>query len=210
MLVARMKIQVQCPWVRELAKNGVNVNVLQCIPQQNGPGSSSLCLVTSESLKSEELRAVVKNTPSVEKAVFKETLRDSTYIGIVKTRRCACAVTGIPFKHLIKVNPSTEFLNFTALFEDGEEFKRFIDELENKHITMVVEEVSHSASDIPLPVLTAKQEKLLKTALKVGFYDTPRKTKMAELARAFGTSPRAVSEMLRRAHKKIAESLLNT
>ncbi|MEM0478474.1 MAG: helix-turn-helix domain-containing protein [Candidatus Caldarchaeum sp.] len=161
-------------------------------------------------MKAGELESAVKKLPNVERAVFKETLKNNTYLGIVKTRRCACAVAGIPFKHLFKVHPSSEYLHFTALFEDSDEFKRFLEEVKNKDLTLVVDEVSHSASAIPLPILTAKQEELLKTALKMGFYSTPRMTKMAELARLLGTSPRAVSEMLRRAHRKLAENLLNT
>ncbi len=57
-------------------------------------------------------------------------------------------------------------------------------------------------------VLTAKQEALLMTALREGYFDTPRGTDSHRLAKELGLSPRALSVRLRRAVKRILKEYL--
>ena len=54
-------------------------------------------------------------------------------------------------------------------------------------------------------VLTEKQEKILWLALKVGFFDYPRKVDTLELSRRLGISPSTFSEIARRGVRRLLE-----
>jgi hypothetical protein len=53
------------------------------------------------------------------------------------------------------------------------------------------------------PVLTERQAKLLDFALKLGYYEVPRKITLAQLARKLGVSKSTLSETLRAAEKRL-------
>ena len=55
-------------------------------------------------------------------------------------------------------------------------------------------------------VLTERQEKVLWVALKMGFFDFPRKIEMRELAEILGIAPSTLSEILRRGIRRVLES----
>ncbi|MFN3384030.1 MAG: helix-turn-helix domain-containing protein [Archaeoglobaceae archaeon] len=53
--------------------------------------------------------------------------------------------------------------------------------------------------------MTFREEEILRTALEKGFFDYPKKIKLEELAELFNVSPSTLSEILRRAQKKVLE-----
>jgi len=55
-------------------------------------------------------------------------------------------------------------------------------------------------------VLTEKQERVLWLALKLGFFDYPRKINTIELSRRLGVVPSTLSELTRRGLRKLVES----
>ena len=55
-------------------------------------------------------------------------------------------------------------------------------------------------------ILTDKQERVLWLALKLGFFDYPRKINSIELSRRLGIAPSTLSEMTRRGMRKLLES----
>jgi hypothetical protein len=54
-------------------------------------------------------------------------------------------------------------------------------------------------------ILTRKQERVLWLALKMGFFDYPRKINTEEFARKLGISPSTMSEVIRRGIKRLLE-----
>jgi predicted DNA binding protein len=73
-----------------------------------------------------------------------------------------------------------------------------------------IEEVVQLREGEAMPRLKPRQEQLLLAAPELGYYEVPKRVGTWELAELFGVSPRAVSEVLRRAHKKLVESALVT
>ncbi|MDH5363096.1 MAG: helix-turn-helix domain-containing protein, partial [Aigarchaeota archaeon] len=55
-------------------------------------------------------------------------------------------------------------------------------------------------------ILTEKQETVLSLALKMGFFDFPRKTSMQELSQRLGVGLSTVSEIIRRGTRMLLES----
>ncbi|MEM0448932.1 MAG: helix-turn-helix domain-containing protein [Methanomassiliicoccales archaeon] len=57
-------------------------------------------------------------------------------------------------------------------------------------------------------VLTKRQEKVVSTALELGYYDFPRRISAKELARRLNVSPSTLSEILQRSERKLVEFYL--
>lgn len=53
--------------------------------------------------------------------------------------------------------------------------------------------------------MTFREEEILRTALERGFFDYPKRIRLEELAELFNISPSTLSEILRRAQKKVLE-----
>jgi predicted DNA binding protein len=59
-------------------------------------------------------------------------------------------------------------------------------------------------SDIDIkPQITARQEFILKTALELGYFDYPKRIDLKGLSERLGISYTTISEILRRAERKI-------
>lgn len=52
-------------------------------------------------------------------------------------------------------------------------------------------------------MLTSRQEEVLLTALRMGYFDIPRRIKTRELASVLGMKPSTLTEILRRALRKL-------
>ncbi|MFZ8858614.1 MAG: helix-turn-helix domain-containing protein [Candidatus Caldarchaeales archaeon] len=99
-------------------------------------------------------------------------------------------------------------LDVTRIFRDANEFRDFVSESTIKGYKVEVKKLVQFdvPSIMPSLTLAKKQEQSLSAALELGYYDIPKKVDTRELASIFGISPRAVSEMFRRIHKKLAET----
>lgn len=58
--------------------------------------------------------------------------------------------------------------------------------------------------------LTEEQLRTVETALERGYYDIPRKTTLTELSEELGVSHQALSERLRRGHRRLVETALGS
>jgi len=56
------------------------------------------------------------------------------------------------------------------------------------------------------PLLTKKQEVIIKTALDMGYYDVPKRVTINDLAKIFNLTPATLMEILRRGEKNIIEA----
>jgi len=86
------------------------------------------------------------------------------------------------------------------LFMSGDAMPRFLQLL---HDNGIIYKISEIAKITPSRALTSKQERVLKSALEMGYYDYPKKVSTQELSQAMKLSPSTVSEILRRAEKRI-------
>jgi len=66
----------------------------------------------------------------------------------------------------------------------------------------------YSAEESPLSKLTGKQLETLLLAYKSGYFDSPRRVTLRELAGMLNLSPSTVKEHLRKAQRKILEELI--
>jgi len=86
------------------------------------------------------------------------------------------------------------------IFMSGDGMPRFLQSLHERGVEYRVSEISKLTAT---RALTSKQEKVLKTALDLGFYDYPKRASTEDLSNVMGVSTSTISEILRRAERKI-------
>ena len=77
--------------------------------------------------------------------------------------------------------------------------------LQTLHDKGVVYEISEIAKLSTKQKLTSKQEKVLKSALELGYFDYPKRVSTEDLSKRLGVAPSTLNEILRRAERKIIQ-----
>jgi hypothetical protein len=90
-------------------------------------------------------------------------------------------------------------LNY-RLFMAGENIPGFLQGLHARGVSYKISGISKVSAERGL---TSKQERVLKSALETGYYDYPKRTSTEDLAGSLGISRSTVSEILRRAERRI-------
>jgi predicted DNA binding protein len=86
------------------------------------------------------------------------------------------------------------------LFMTGDAIPSFLQTLHDKG---VVYEISEIAKLSAKQKLTSKQERVLKSALELGYFDYPKRVSTEELSDGLGIAPSTLNEILRRAERRI-------
>jgi|Deesub1362A_J573_1020465.scaffolds.fasta_scaffold00848_14 hypothetical protein len=191
-------------WVRNLMKyQPLQVKILDCrpIPSENGVQELFEISTLSDNLKEvvEELKKI-KDIHDLE--ILTEDYKKGKVVGTLKTDHCnICRIFSGPECFLGSAVYMLEdgIVKWTMLIND-DLIKILLKKLEENDIDAQIEEISSVGLKEPL---TAKQEQITKLALKMGYFDHPRKINLRKLSKIFGVSPPALSEVLRRGLKKI-------
>lgn len=84
-------------------------------------------------------------------------------------------------------------------------FQSILSTLESRGLKPKVLEVGKFRPNVRGRILTEKQERVLWLALKMGFFDFPRKITMLDLSRRLGVGLSTLSEILRRGLRRLLE-----
>lgn len=209
MLKVTIKVPNFCPWISYVVKECTDkVTLLQCVPRLNSNGVSVLAKIIGSKCDAECLARKLLRIKVVERTSFKH-IKDGVLLGIINTRSCFCASTLLPQFNLINVTVNQDegnlALKWQLLLSDYKELQELISKLNERGLDYTIQEVVKAEE---LWSLTKRQEEILRAALELGFYDLPKKIGLRELAKLFNISPRAVSEILRRAHKRVVSKVL--
>ena len=83
----------------------------------------------------------------------------------------------------------------------------FMTQLEKKGIKAAIERIGYYYKSA---LLTSRQNEILNTASKNGYFDIPRRISLSEFAKTLHISKSALSETMRRIYKKLAENYLQS
>ena len=92
---------------------------------------------------------------------------------------------------------------YSFITPSAQSFQKIISTLENLGIRIQVLEVRKFSPKGE--ILTEKQERILWLALRMGFFDFPRKVTMQELANRLGVGLSTLSEIIRRGTRRLLE-----
>ncbi len=210
MLLVQVLLPFHCPWSQFLRSRGLRSSIIKCVPNQGAGGVTALVKVRASEGGADEVAQIVSSANGVVGAKFLKSFDGSSLIGLVRTSRCMCALSGIPLKKVVSVSEDERGVRVRILLEDPSELNDLIREVTARGFKPSIEELVQLKGGEAVPKLRPKQEQLLLAALELGYYEVPKKVGTRELADLFGVSPRAISEVLRRSHKRLVEHALMT
>ncbi len=210
MLLVQVLLPFHCPWSHFLRSRGLKSSIVRCVPNPGAGGVTALVKVRAEGSGADEVSRIVGSANGVVSAKFLKSFDGSSLIGLVRTSRCMCALSGIPLRKVVGVSEDEKGVRVRILIDEPSELNDLIREVTARGFKPLIEEVVQLRGGEVMPRLKPRQEQLLVAALELGYYEVPKKVGTRELAELFGVSPRAVSEVLRRAHKRLVESVLMT
>jgi len=106
--------------------------------------------------------------------------------------------SGVPLEMPFDIQNGTATWEVTA---PSDRLSELGSQLETFGISFTVDYVQQRLNDEQL--LTERQQRLIRTAIKEGYYDTPRESSLTELADEAGIAKSTASETLHRAEEKI-------
>ena len=86
------------------------------------------------------------------------------------------------------------------LFMSGDAIPNFLQKLHDDGVQYKISEISKLS---PKKDLTSRQERVLKSALELGYFDYPKRVSTEELSKQLGVAPSTLNEILRRAERRI-------
>ncbi|MFH5841134.1 helix-turn-helix domain-containing protein [Haladaptatus sp. CMAA 1909] len=169
-----------------------------------------------------QLRVMAGDISAVERAFMDDdTVTDATLLTRLKDRGLFSMGWDRSVHRILSLIAMDDTAVLTAQASNGEWTFRI--QCTNREILSRLYESCHDA-DVPLEVqnvqerttmvddpheLTQQQHETLRSAMKRGYYEIPRKVTTTDLAEELGVSHQAVSERLRRGHRSLVETGLS-
>lgn len=200
-------LQLKAPhnWVSEVTANHPStVRILDCKPGESKDGIRQLVEITSDPDELKDIVRDVKESPLVKEAYIVETKRgrmvgslltESVFCGMVMSSNAFCRTC--LFRSKAKPDGTIEW---TIAFSGREALTELMDRLKENRVDVKILQLT-SVADVES--LTSRQRSIVEVALEEGYFDYPRRISLRTLARKVGVSASTVSEVLRRAEKKI-------
>jgi predicted DNA binding protein len=203
MYEAVLSVDLSQSWIsKALRQLPVQINVLDVIPFDEN-GVEDLVEVKLNNTTPDILRSVVKDIDGVD-FVKMSTVDMDKAIMIVGTKGCG-GCRSIVQSGCFLVSASTApdgWIEWKLIMDEKVQLQKLVETLTEKGIEsrlILIQPIDDKEA------LTARQERIIKTALERGYYDFPKRIGIRELARIFDISTASVSETLRRGQKKIIE-----
>ncbi len=200
-------LQLKAPrtWVSEVTeKHPSTVRILDCKPAETKDGIRQLVEVTSDPEGLEKIVKDVKASPLVKEAYIVETkkgrmigslLTSSVFCGMIMGSNAFCRTCF--FQSKSRPDGTVEW---TIAFTGREALNELLERLKHEEVEVKILRLS-SVADVE--TLTSRQRNIVEIALEEGYFDYPRRVTLRQLAKTVGVSASTVSEVLRRAEKKI-------
>ncbi len=201
MLEAVFKVEAHDEWRRELiAKYHARITMMDCHEREEG-GCTNLVEIqvdpTHQDLVMEEMQrnSTVSDIDLDEVAVG--TLRGAITTSVCLG--CCTLVSGETFLVGVKMDEDGCIIQ-RIISKDRETVRQAMGKLEALGHEVTLEKLTTLEPDM---YLTGYQEDVLMIAYERGYFDSPRKTDLKELASLFGVSIATMSEIIRKAQRKV-------
>jgi len=206
MLEAELLLRIPRMWITEMPKrHKVAIKIVGRRPAGK-LGVRDLVEMTGEQDELEQILDEMKREPWV-KSFDLDFINDGKLVGEVVTYKClACAALASSNCHLISAAAKSDgSVVWRLMTSSREEVQKLVAKL--ARIGCETELLRLAPID-EHEVLTSRQEEIIMMAYERGFFETPRKVKLKDLARLTGVSQATLSEILRKGQKKIVVDYL--
>lgn len=191
-------------WIQSLCRaEFATVKVLSMKIQSQETGNVTHFVdIVSEKVGAETLVKELSKSPDVIESDMAR-VGSNRLVGAVTSKECKVCPIIMDSKTGYFIGPAVSDhdcqMSYT-LFMSGEAIPKFLQSLHSNGIEYRISEISKM---IPKRALTAKQERVLKSALELGYYDFPKRITTEELANSLQAAPSTVTEILRRAERRV-------
>ena len=203
MLEAVLAVETPEEWRQEIInKYHASINVLDCRPLDEG-GCRNLIDIEVDPEHTQMVLGDLDANATVEESDM-DVVAPGHLKGVITTNVCigCCTIVGKE-TFLVGVRMDEEGrIHQRIISKDRQTVREAIAKLEALGHTVSLESLStlDTASD-----LTSYQEDILHIAMERGYFDNPKKVKLTELAEMFDISVSSMSEILRKALKKVMQ-----
>ena len=201
-----IQLQFRTPaetWVSSLCRNGQATVKILSLKAQTGVGEITHFVdISSDQVDAERLSDdILKSSDVVASDVAK--VGTNRLVGAVTSSNCNVCPAIIDTNLGYFIGPAVSEANCQMvykLFMNGEGIPSF---LQGLHAKGVVYKIADITKLTPKKTLTARQERVLKSAFELGYYDYPKRVSTEGLSKSLNIAPSTVAEILRRAEKRI-------
>ena len=206
MLEAELLLRIPKMWITEMPKrHPVSIKIVGRRPSGK-LGVRDLVEISGEQDDLEQLRSEFESEPWV-KSFDLDFVKSGKLVGEVVTYKClACSSLAGSDAHLITADVRPDgAVHWRLMTSDRDGVKKLVSKL--RRVKCEVELLKLSPID-EQEVLTTRQEEIIMMAFERGYFETPRQTKLKDLARITGVSQATLSEILRKGQKRIVVEYL--
>jgi len=206
MLEAEILVRIPQMWITEMPKrHNVEIKILGRRPSGKF-GVRDLVEISGDQDELEKVLREFKTVPWVRNYDL-DFVKSGKLVGEVVTYKClACASLAGSNCHIMSASAKADgAISWRLMTSDRTELKKLVSKL--KKLGCDAKLVKLSPIDVQ-DVLTNRQEEIIMMAFEKGFFDTPRKSKLKDLARITGVSQATLSEILRKGQKRIVVDYL--
>lgn len=206
MIEAEMVVRIPQMWITELPKrHPVSVRIAN--RRSSGKlGVRDLVEIAGTRDELEQVLRELKTEPWV-KSFDLDFVEPEKLVGEVVTHKClACALLAGSDSHLVSAEGNRDgTILWRVMSSDRDDVKKLVTKLKKARFDVKIAKLAPLDERVSL---TKRQEEIIMLAFEKGFFETPRKVKLKDLARMTGVSQATLSEILRKGQKKIVVDFL--
>lgn len=195
-------------WVKGLCSElSVRIKILGMKPVERSGAVAHFVDITAGDAGSGQVREHLLGLGTVLSTELTD-LSANHMMGVVVAKGCTVcnSLINAPFAAFIASAATGEDCSTGyKIFLNSEGVPVLLNRLSRQRVPFKVEEISPLSADYKL---TRRQLAILKSAMEMGLYDFPRRITQDELAARIGITPSTLTEILRRAEKKILGDFL--
>lgn len=206
MMEGELLIKVPKMWITEIPKrHDVSLKIVNRRPAGKY-GVRDLVEIQGAQADLERILLELKGEPWV-KTFDLDFVESGRLMGEVVTFRClACAALATSNCHLVSASVrKDDTIVWRIMTSDRDEVRRLVDKLRRRKCEV---ELTKLTPIDEREVITSRQEEIIMMAFERGFFETPRRTKLKDLAKLTGVSQATLSEILRKGQKRIVVDYL--
>jgi predicted DNA binding protein len=207
MMEASLKIRLPDTWVSDVCeRRSTVIHFQRCIPYGTTGGRS--LIEFSEDEDAEGMIEEMRDHPSVERVDVTRT-ETGKVSALVVNRSCRAGQV-LAASDCIMVGAQSldrGLVRWNLIGGMEGSLLSLVEELRKAGCQVEVERVGSVKDPV---VLTKRQEEVLALALQEGYYETPKRIHLTELAKRLHIAPSSLGEVLKRAEKAVIEEHLSS
>jgi predicted DNA binding protein len=158
--------------------------------------------ISSEKFDAQQLSLALRKMPDIMN-IDLARVGANRIIGSITSKNCVVCRALVESKTSTFIAPANTEQNCHMdykVYIRSDSLPLFLRRLHKEGVNYKIEELEPLTTK---KIITSRQQKVLKSALELGYYDYPKRINTEELASTLGVKPGTVSEILRRAEKNV-------